>query len=734
MPFRAATYNQPPAMERLGRIGWALVVTSLAANALGLGRILPAVAAGSSTGGVTLDGFGRLQPFGGLGLDTTGSPSWANWDIARAVVVRPDGSGGWMLDGFGAIHQFGTAPVAITPAYWGWDIARAMVFTSKDASGRPDGKQGYLLDGFGGLHQWGGAPPLSGWPYTANQDIWRGAEIHYNASGIPDGGWEMDRRGRVVAFGAAPPLTLNLPNAPIHQQLHLIGSGAGGYAVARWGIVQTFGSGVSPYWNGYTDAGGWDILRDIALVNPTNPASQSQPVSAAAMAAYQAAIHAGGGVVLDGLGGIHPFGGVSLDASRAPYWNRDIARALVIRPDGSGGWSLDGQGGIHAFGAAPTATTPAYWSWDIARAMVFTSRGADGMPDGRQGYLLDGFGGLHQWGGAPSLTGSPYTANQDIWRGAEIHYGAGGVPDGGWEMDRWGHVTAFGAAPALTVTGLPNAPIMQQLHSTGSGGYVLAKWGQVTTYGTGVSPYWSGYSDWGAWDILRDLVLINPSNQQPTSQPMSPAASTRLSGATTLNYTMGDPLIAQTHNLDCESAALRMALLAKGTDVSENWILGVMGADLRPAVVDQFGDIIRWGDPYQTFVGNVNGFEYNATGYGVYYPPIAMAGQRAGRWTVGQEGWSPHDLYVEVAAGNPAVVWVPVYGYWTSAVMRYWTAWDGRSIRYTLAEHAMTLIGVNAAASTVTLNDPNHGVVRTVAMSDFEAAFAKFNNMAVVVY
>jgi uncharacterized protein YvpB len=66
--------------------------------------------------------------------------------------------------------------------------------------------------------------------------------------------------------------------------------------------------------------------------------------------------------------------------------------------------------------------------------------------------------------------------------------------------------------------------------------------------------------------------------------------------------------------------------------------------------------------------------------------------------------------------------------------MRYWTAWDGQQIRYTLVEHAMTLIGVNAAAGTVTLNDPNRGYVRTVAMADFEAAWAKFNNMAVVVY
>src|SRR5438046_3121268 len=83
----------------------------------------------------------------------------------------------------------------------------------------------------------GGLPVLTGWPYPGT-DIWRGVAIHSDANGVPDGGWEMDRRGRVVAFGAAPALTTGLPTAPIQQKLHVVG--AGGYAVATWGIVQTF--------------------------------------------------------------------------------------------------------------------------------------------------------------------------------------------------------------------------------------------------------------------------------------------------------------------------------------------------------------------------------------------------------------------------------------------------------------------------------------------------------------
>jgi uncharacterized protein YvpB len=722
-------------MAGLRRFGSALLGVAIIAGLVAVSPSTTALAATGATGGVTLDAYGGLHPFGGLALNGTGAPYWNGIDIARAVALRQDGSGGWILDGYGGIHSFGLAAPINTPVYWnGWAIARAFVVTSRDANGILDGRQGYLMDGWGGLHPWGGAPTLAGNPFTPYQDVARGIEIHYASNGLPDGGWSMDWRGRATAFGAAPPLRASgLPQAPIFEQLH--GNASGGYVVAKWGIVTTYGTGVSPYWSGYYDWGASDIIRDIALLDPSNPTSSAQPASAEAQATYRAWLNPHGGVILDGWGGLHPFGGMVLDQPGVPLWPYwDVARALTVRTDGSGGWILDAWGGIHAFGAARPVTSPGYWpNWYIARAMVVTSKDSDGQLDGRQGYVLDGWGGVHPWGGAPALTGYPFTPNQDVARGLEIHYAANGTPDGGWEMDRSGNITAFGAAPSLAITGVPASPVMQQLHATANGGYALAKWGSATTYGS-ISPYWAGYGDWGSWDILRDLVLIDPSNPNPAQQPVSSGAAARLAGAANLQATIGDQLIAQSHNLDCEAAALRMALFVPGSNASENWILSQMGADLRRAVVDQFGDVLRWGNPYQTFVGNVNGLDYNATGYGVYYPPIAMAARRAGRSALAKEGWNPHDLYVEVASGNPAVVWVPVYGYWASASMRYWTAWDGQSIRYTLVEHAMTLIGVDASAGTVTLNDPNRGYVRTVAMSDFEAAFAKFNNMAVVVY
>src|SRR2546428_1711298 len=149
-------------MAYLGRARSTLVAAAMLFSLSQLPGPAPVYAVAAQVGGVTLDSGGGLHPFGGLTLNTAGSPFWGNWDIARAVAVRPDGSGGWTLDGFGGIHAFGTAPIAITPAYWSnWDIARAVGVTSKGADRHPDGRQGDLLDGYGGAHPRGrgAAPP-----------------------------------------------------------------------------------------------------------------------------------------------------------------------------------------------------------------------------------------------------------------------------------------------------------------------------------------------------------------------------------------------------------------------------------------------------------------------------------------------------------------------------------------------------------------------------------------------
>jgi uncharacterized protein YvpB len=190
------------------------------------------------------------------------------------------------------------------------------------------------------------------------------------------------------------------------------------------------------------------------------------------------------------------------------------------------------------------------------------------------------------------------------------------------------------------------------------------------------------------------------------------------------------PTLTQEYPLDCEAAALQIALSVNGIDTSQDWILGYVGSDPRPAVI-QNGVPVEWGDPYETFVGSVNGSEPEWTGYGVYYPPIAAAAQAAGALAFGEQGWTPDQLFAEIAQGHPVVVWVPHL--LEDDPTSTWTAWDGRQVWYALGEHAQVLTGYDMTAGTVTLDDPLDGQLHTLSMSLFETRFAQWYSMGVVV-
>ena len=111
--------------------------------------------------------------------------------------------------------------------------------------------------------------------------------------------------------------------------------------------------------------------------------------------------------------------------------------------------------------------------------------------------------------------------------------------------------------------------------------------------------------------------------------------------------------VQQQHALDCEAAALQIALSAVGISVSQDALLSHIGQDARPPVMSN-GHPVQWGNPYSSFVGDWNGSMLR-TGYGVYYPPIVAAAHAAGATATGAEGWQPSQLYSAVASGDP--VW-----------------------------------------------------------------------------
>jgi uncharacterized protein YvpB len=139
--------------------------------------------------------------------------------------------------------------------------------------------------------------------------------------------------------------------------------------------------------------------------------------------------------------------------------------------------------------------------------------------------------------------------------------------------------------------------------------------------------------------------------------------------------------------------------------------------------------VLQWGDPYTNFVGQVNGSDWTPTGYGVYYPVILRMARNIGLTNAyGGEGFAPSTIYHALSTGHAVEVWIETN--WTRPFVGTWTAWDGRSVRYSFAEHAVTLSGVSP--TQVRVNDPLHGTQYWVSKKTFETVWGDFNNMAVV--
>jgi hypothetical protein len=268
----------------------------------------------------TYKGLYTQDVYGGLTAD--GSPPlgvsayWPGWKIAHTGHALPGASPitGAVLDGFGGLHSYGGPLTFSGGPYWpGWDIARDFAFL-------PSGTGGYILDAYGGLHSFSvnGKPAP---PATAIDTYW--------------GGHDVARK--VVIFS----------------------DGSGGYVLDVYGGVHAFGIGgarpVAATTTGYW--ANWNIIRDFVLIPGT---------------------HAG--YVLDGFGGLHPFTPTGQTMPVLPaisgYWaNWDIARAVWLLPGStpaaSGGYVMDGYGGLHPFGSAPAAPPSGYWPGkDVARSLT----------------------------------------------------------------------------------------------------------------------------------------------------------------------------------------------------------------------------------------------------------------------------------------------------------------------------------------------------------------------------
>jgi hypothetical protein len=159
-------------------------------------------------------------------------------------------------------------------------------------------------------------------------------------------------------------------------------------------------------------------------------------------------------------------------------------------------YGVDGYGALHP-ADSPPLVQPAPWSWPIARGVAVRASGVGG-------YVLDGWGGVHAFGDAPPASASAYWGGWDITRGLALR--ADGVS--GYVLDGWGGVHPFGGAPNLKTSAYWSGWDIARgivLDPNGLGGYVLDGWGGLHPFGdarpVAASAFWNG------WDIARGVAM-----------------------------------------------------------------------------------------------------------------------------------------------------------------------------------------------------------------------------------
>lgn len=189
-------------------------------------------------------------------------------------------------------------------------------------------------------------------------------------------------------------------------------------------------------------------------------------------------------------------------------------------------------------------------------------------------------------------------------------------------------------------------------------------------------------------------------------------------------FKLSVPVYLQQHTLSCELATLRMALAYRQFAKTEEELLIQVGYDPSP----RRGNI--WGDPYETFVGNIDGKQMS-TGYGVYWPPIARV---ANLYTKAAEfsGLSITDILKEVERSNPVIIWT----YSKSGIPTYWFTTSGERIFAASGEHTVVVVGFVGSVddpSQIIVNDPLIGQIY-LSLSEFTKRAAIFANSGVIVY
>jgi uncharacterized protein YvpB len=194
---------------------------------------------------------------------------------------------------------------------------------------------------------------------------------------------------------------------------------------------------------------------------------------------------------------------------------------------------------------------------------------------------------------------------------------------------------------------------------------------------------------------------------------------------------------------DCEAAAASVALGLIGQHVSEAQIMAQLPIDPRPPEMRN-SQVVRWGSPYEGFVGNPNGWLPWLPGaaaygyaYGVYAQPLAQALHAYDPVALGGTHIDTFDLKALIAAGHPVVVWLPDQRFFREErigpMHGTWTSWDGQTISYAYREHAQVLLSHGPdgyRVANIGYEQSHSAFINVWSDAEFERGYAILDDMA----
>jgi hypothetical protein len=261
---------------------------------------------------------------------------------AKTPVTVSGTLGYYLLDGYGGIHDLGEVH-SLVSKYFGYDIARDLVPTRS-------GEGYYILDGFGGIHGVGDAEI----PQEGVMPVF-GADLAKRLAVTPNGLYMMDAMGLVYASS---------DNDKFKEQVVLTEPNAKSLQVVLANIE------VFKVKESKSDAQSSDIIRMVR-----------------------------GYYVMDGYGKVYAVGDVPV--YDGPLFTEDIARDMVLSPNGKGYYILDCYGNIYVCGEAPELPemdAGRLFEEDTARRLLVSDTGF---------AILDSWGRVYVKGEFPKPQDSP---------------------------------------------------------------------------------------------------------------------------------------------------------------------------------------------------------------------------------------------------------------------------------------------------------------------------------------